>query len=271
MKIFCYCVVKNEEDIIGLTLSCAAGWADKIFIIDNDSDDDTWKIIQKFANRYPEIVIPHSCDARPFGEFHRQELFNSYRHLAKEGDWWCLLDGDEIYEEDPRNFLSKVATYHHVVWALHFTFYLTQEDIGFPNSKDQFEYLDELPKHYISNGSEFRFYRYRSRLVWKQGAHPRHLGLVAPQRIQLRHYQCRSPRQIQRRVETRLLTNKIGSIKFPHVTVKDWKVYLKSPDQLRYLENGKKLIADLEMAPHHLEKWPVRIAKRVLHGLNIWP
>jgi hypothetical protein len=33
----------------------------------------------------------------------RLELLNQYRASASDGDWWCILDADEIYIDDPRS------------------------------------------------------------------------------------------------------------------------------------------------------------------------
>jgi hypothetical protein len=41
------------------------------------------------------------------------------RHLACErldGDWWCILDADEFYIDDPREFLEAVPKRFSSVW-----------------------------------------------------------------------------------------------------------------------------------------------------------
>ncbi|HIF6281027.1 TPA: glycosyltransferase [Raoultella ornithinolytica] len=48
-KIYALMTVKNEADIIIETLDKASVWADKIFILDNNSNDNTWELLTKYA------------------------------------------------------------------------------------------------------------------------------------------------------------------------------------------------------------------------------
>ena len=89
MKIFGICLVKNEEDIIEHCLTEAAKWADKIFVYDNGSEDQTWEIVQDIAKANDKIV-PYKKEALPFRDHLRAKVFNAYKHLAKDGDWWCF-------------------------------------------------------------------------------------------------------------------------------------------------------------------------------------
>lgn len=106
MKIFAIMLVKNEADIVGYVLKKAEKWADKIFIIDNGSTDGTWEIIQSMKD---EIITPWKQDFSPFRRGMRADVFNEFRHLSTKEDWWCYaLDADEVYIENPRNFLQKI-------------------------------------------------------------------------------------------------------------------------------------------------------------------
>ncbi len=51
------CLVKNEEDIIAQSLQHAAGFCDRIFVIDNGSTDATWPIVQSL-HRENDAIIP---------------------------------------------------------------------------------------------------------------------------------------------------------------------------------------------------------------------
>jgi len=125
-RILGMCVVKNEADIIEECLLSAQKWCDRIFILDNGSNDGTWEIVQKMRN---ECIVPWKQDARPFRDPLRGLLFNAFHDEVRPNDWWCRLDADEFYIDEPRKFLSGISRFHRVVWGLAIEYYLTQEDV----------------------------------------------------------------------------------------------------------------------------------------------
>lgn len=56
MKMYAICLVKNEDDIIGQTLTFATGYCDKIFVINNSSMDDSPRIVQSLIYENEKIV-----------------------------------------------------------------------------------------------------------------------------------------------------------------------------------------------------------------------
>lgn len=107
MKIHGLCVAKNEADIIEQTLRAAAEWCDWIYVLDNGSTDGTWEKVQALSSALP-CVVPFKQDARPFDDGIRGEILRHYLPRARRGDWWCILDADEIYVDNPRVFLQGV-------------------------------------------------------------------------------------------------------------------------------------------------------------------
>ena len=186
MKIFAIMLVKNEADIVKSAILDAKTWADRIFIMDNGSTDGTWEIIQSLAD---DIVVPWKQDFRPYSNGLRADVFNEFRHEASDGDWWCFkLDADEFYYDNPKEF-----------------------------EKDK-EHIMHLKN---SCWSEPRFFRYRKSLKWNFDAtshYPKFAGLLAPELILVKHYQFRSPKQMQARLDLRnSLANKKDGICFIHV------------------------------------------------------
>ena len=120
-------VVKNEQDIIGPCLKSACSWSDFIYVYDGSSSDKTWEIVCSLKNSQ---IIPFKQHNRVFSEGLRADVFNAYKHNAHEGDWWCRLDADEFYIDDPRTFLASVKSRHQVVWAASIQYYLTHEDMA---------------------------------------------------------------------------------------------------------------------------------------------
>jgi len=47
MKVFTLPLVKNEEDIIDHNLAAASEWTEKIFVMDNGSEDRIWGTVQE--------------------------------------------------------------------------------------------------------------------------------------------------------------------------------------------------------------------------------
>ena len=199
-------MVKNESDIIVQTLMDAASWADSIFVYDNGSTDDTWEKIIRLS-KSENAVVPYKSDPKTFSNSMRCEPFIDFRHQAEEGDWWCILDSDEIYAENPRQFLTKIPFFYQIVWAISIQYKLTDEDLR-TFEEDPARYGDDVPveeklRYYRTDWSEARFFRYNQKIVWpKDRAFPL-AGAIYPRRILMKHYKHRSPMQLQRRLDAR--------------------------------------------------------------------
>ena len=194
MRIFGICLIKNEEDIIAYSLERQSEWADKIFVYDNGSTDNTWAIVNKLAEENPKIV-PYKSEAKPFRDGLRAEVFNEYRGLASAGDWWCIrCDPDEFYIDDPRVFLPKVSKWYQVVHSLHYEYQLCKEDL-LKLDYDSIEVKEAINSlHYYNKKvtSETRFIRHRNKLVWSPNeGYPRHKGVSVKRKIRLKHFQYR--------------------------------------------------------------------------------
>jgi Glycosyl transferase family 2 len=224
VRIHGLCLVKNAADVIAQSLTAAAGWCDAIYVWDNGSTDGTWEKVQALAGEHPQIV-PDRQDPQPFRKTLRRELFEAHRHDACDGDWWCLLDADEFYIDDPKTFLAGVRRDYDEVWAASFEYYFTERDAA-RYAEDPSRYGDDVPverklRFYLNNWSEPRFFRFRTGLLWRTGAWPEDLGPPSPRRIRLKHFQYRSPRQIETRLATRL--EAIGRGHFAHEGLPAWK------------------------------------------------
>jgi glycosyltransferase involved in cell wall biosynthesis len=242
MRIHGMSLVKNEADVIGQSLVAATAWADEIYVYDNGSDDDTWKIVLDLGSTYPQIV-PHKQETRPFGESLRRELFAQYR--GDPGDWWVTLDADEFYIDDPRSFLAAIPERFGEVWSASFEYYFTDRDVV-RYEQDPAAYADDVPvgdkfRYYLSNWSEPRFFRDTKRLRWDEGdAWPERLGPAYKDRIRLKHYQYRSPPQMQRRIDSR---REALERSFRHELLPDWKQGILSPRDVDFAA------ADVSHAP----------------------
>lgn len=225
-KIWASCVVKDETDIIAECLRSAARWCDAIYVLDNGSGDGTWEKVQRLAGEIP-AVVPFKQDPTPFSENFRGQVFEHYRHLSQDGDWWCRLDADEFYIDDPKTFLAAVPLGFDLIWSASFQYYFTEVDRD-RWAADPAVFADDAPveakcRHFLLNWSEPRFHRYRRDLVWRPGGWPGPLGPSYGKRIRLKHFQYRSPEQISKRLATRKNTES-----FSHEMVHGWKDWIQA-------------------------------------------
>lgn len=274
MRIFGNCLVKNEADIIEESLGKAAGWCDRIFVFDNGSTDGTWEKVLRLARREPRVV-PFKQDAVPYRDSLRLDTFNHYRAECTDGDWWCKLDADELYYDNPRQFLEAVPRRHHVVWGVNFQFYFTDEDAARwekdPTSFPPHAPAEQALRYYRCEYSEVRFFRYRPGLVWNQGSAPRHLGVVHPRRIRFQHYQYRSPAQINLRLKTRQQAIASGCGTFQgYCDETDWRQKVVPRATCHSLDDPNPLQIEEALLPRHLESPAQRAIKLFMHGLRLW-
>jgi hypothetical protein len=223
MKIHCVCIVRDEADILPFTLDAALKWADAIYICDNGSSDGTWEIIQDYAKRYPQVV----CAGRVYGTFRdslRGPLANRFLDRVQRGDWWCRLDADEIYAENPREFLASVPILYKVVYAIYVNYLFTDRDLA-EYERDPTAYVAGwTPKRlqfYTTNYSDVRFVRHMPGNEWISDW-PAGVWEMRPypKRILMRHYDYRSPPQIERRIQIRTKFTEEGS--FSHERLLRW-------------------------------------------------
>lgn len=228
LKIRALCVMKNEADIIEQTLSDALRWCDEIFVLDNGSDDGSWELVKTLAAADPRIVA-HGRDMHLFHDGIRAQLYNAYKSEAVLGDWWCRLDSDEFYVDDPRTTLGLVPSQYFSVWSASISYYFTDLDLA-RYLIDPALFADDVPvsekcRYYLNHWSEPRFFRHNPATRWRQvdGGFP--LAVwgrpAAPFRIPVRHFAYRSPSQIQKRLDARRTDPGVRS-EFSHEMVSDW-------------------------------------------------
>jgi len=106
MKLVCGIPTKNEEWIIGKTLSVLTKFCDKIVILDDNSNDKTEEICKSFDNvefikRYSENVLDTGMSA-----LGKTELFN---HIIKYNpEYILMLDADEIPTPSFIDFFNNI-------------------------------------------------------------------------------------------------------------------------------------------------------------------
>ena len=228
MRIHCIFLVKNEIDIAVECLNAALEWCDYIYVFDNGSIDGTWEAVSRLSETSKKIIL-YTYDDCPFADGLRGQVFNHYCVGSEIGDWWCALDADEFYIDDPRMFLQKIPRRYSAVSAASFQYYFTDKDLE-RYTRDPSAYADSVPvnmkcRYYINNWGEIRFVRHTKNMVWKSDTcWPASVGRYYPVRIRLQHFQYRSPGQIQKRLDTR--REAIAQGKFSHERIDGWSDYV---------------------------------------------
>jgi glycosyltransferase involved in cell wall biosynthesis len=272
MKIHGICLAKNESDLIEYSLRDKLLWCDFIYIYDNGSSDDTWAIAKRLAAEAPDRIFAFRSEDSAFHDGLRGDVFNHYSTNARPGDWWCRADVDEFYVDNPRNFLASVPSIYHVVWSAHIQYLFTEVDLARYDQAGALRIPDDLPRHYVANYSEPRFFRHRDRLIWdERGAWPAHMGVAAPRRIRVRHYQFRSPAQIERRLATRREAAARGYAHFAHSQAEDWREKIDRSADLHLDKGDGEFVIDEAAMPQHLDPPLKRAMKLALHAMGVWP
>lgn len=231
-KIHAGCMVKDEVDVIVQTLQSALEWCDFIYIYENGSTDGTAEKVLDLSEKYPNIVI-YRQDSLPYSEGLRAEMYHHYKENYRDGDWICKLDADEIYIDNPRQFLAQVPPEYLVVKSASFQYYITDKDAELyyqnPSLYDDDVPVEQKCRYYINNWSEYRFFKYNNKLAWSPSEPwpSRRRKNIYPIRIKLKHYQYRSPQQITKRLENRL---KLAT--FLHEKQVNWKQTVLGSSQL---------------------------------------
>jgi glycosyltransferase involved in cell wall biosynthesis len=272
MKIHGICLVKNEGDFLARSLEANVEHFDGIYIYDNGSDDGTWESAMAMEKKHAGRIIAWRTEDRPFRDELRGEVFNAFRDRANPGDWWCRLDADEIYIDPVREFLAKVPNRHHVIWSLSHQYYFTTEDASRWEEGPVLpgEDLEDLPRHYLINHSEMRFFRHRDKLRWVSGSWQTHVGIVHPRRIRLKHYQYRSPEQIQKRLISRRLAAERGYRNFGHSLEENWTDKITPVEGLLSDPVPDSKCAEPAALPNHMEPLKHRLVKYLMHGTGLW-
>lgn len=225
MKIFAICMVKNEVDVIENVINSALKWADKVLIADHMSTDGTWELIDRKIRKFKNVEVFGRVNEE-FQDGLRGVIYKKYNHLASEGDWWCRLDADEIYIDNPRDFIKKIPSYISVIRGAKFQYYFTDID-NESYTSDPERYLNGNAilnlKYYACNESETRFVKHKNKHwnidnLWPDTEWP---NLIFKKHIRLKHFQYRNPKQIQLRIDERLKVRRSKDL-FGHEARSDW-------------------------------------------------
>jgi glycosyltransferase involved in cell wall biosynthesis len=282
MRFFCLLPVRDEADIIGQCLQRLSNWADRIFVFDTGSVDNTWEIVLEQASKNTKIR-PIAKDDVYYSESRlRGYIFDIARREMKEGDWFMRVDADEFHYITPQQFIRERLQKHEtIVYHQYYNFELTHKEASRLSTtesvlEERRRPIDERRRHYsISVYSEPRLCRYRSTMKWPETiSFPFNAGFIARERLPILHYPNRDPMQMERRCKLRavMLADKENKLNWGadadtmHWTIEDWTKFLVDDHDpsLQYWVHGTRLREVRQF--NHLGSWYQRILKRMVHA-----
>jgi glycosyltransferase involved in cell wall biosynthesis len=255
VRIHAVCLVKNEGDIVAQTLHRASQFCHKIYVFDTGSTDDSWQKVRRINN---SVVVPFRHEAVPFYGGLRAQVFNAVRRHCAVGDWFYILDADELLAENPQKAIAiaerEEATQ---INTLQYNFYFTDKDWkDYRDGHDsRSKPITQRRRYYRFVNIEQRIFRVSNDLVWPEHIDPEHpKGFMMPvtenkrkkcsYRIPNCHYQYRDPEQIQLRLETRRAARAANQSNFLHYKSLDegidWKKSIAPSSLLHYYDNDGK-------------------------------
>ena len=224
MNIYGFMIVKDEADILAQTIRSLLkyGGFRKIFIFDNHSNDGTLEVARRFAS--DQVIVNTLSD--PFSDQLKYANVYRHQHILNDGDWFAILDADEVYQESLEPLIYNAAkNNHNCIEARSAQFYFTEQE-------DNQRFDPEIPAeqqrhHYLLNYGEPRIFRHENGHQWTaEGVKKRETPLsIAPERLLIHHFQFRSAQQTQRRIEVRMQNNK-HSNNWGHINSDNWQSYL---------------------------------------------
>jgi glycosyltransferase involved in cell wall biosynthesis len=222
-------IARDEADVIEQCLTHALAHCDKIIVMDNNSRDATWAIMQAMAVRHPGRIVAHARITEPFHDRLRALAYNALHHELTASDWWLRLDADEFLHEAPVEVLVQ-ANHEDAdfVRAYQMTFALTDLDVAAieRGDDDRSRPIAERRCHYKVNWREFRLFRNCPTTPWDVALNPQFpqnlsKGRIASRTLFNRHYQNRDIEQVSQRIAIRA-----ENASFAHIGSADWRHYV---------------------------------------------
>lgn len=251
MNIYGFMIVKDEEDIICQTLESLSkyGGFSKIFIFDNRSTDGTRKLAQHFKS--DKIIVldinqNFSDNLKYENVYHHANIFN-------DGDWFAILDADEVYQESLPPLIDAAELEHaNYIESRSAQFYFTESDSSY--DFDPSVPASQQRPFYLLNYGEPRVFRYSNQFILTADLVKRkdQVLIGCSKQLLIHHIQFRSSQQTQHRLDVRL-ANHVHSKNWGHINSMKWQDYIVPSRHLHRYDGVIKT-----GLPHHANLYKIR-------------
>lgn len=230
-------VVRDEADFVAECLTHLVTWCDAVYVYDTGSTDATWEIVNEMALR-ENAIVPLRREPVWYQDGIRAFLFNELRSRFRSGDWVARLDADEVYHARPPDMVRSLGRLETRVHCQMYEFVLTRADIAREAAMpDRRPIVERRRRYYIDPHPELRMFRYRRGMVWLARSYePYDPGVLARERLAIRHYRGRTPEQLRKRCILRAEMARVRRLGFQHWKVEDWEYWVWRDDDPRLID-----------------------------------
>lgn len=211
MKIVAAMIVRDEDDIIGETITEILKYTSDIVVLDGGSVDRTIDIIRSFPEvRLTQVFSGSNWDHA--GE--RELLLNLARDLS--ADWVITVDADEIYHTDPIEAIEIAEKERATIIRCNIPqFYFTEKELldGVLQTEDTIVSIQERRRYYSWGWTDCMIFKMQHGLTYLGGKDGRitrppyftdnAVRIEASVRPILKHYQYRSLQQYAKKMKNR--------------------------------------------------------------------
>ncbi len=195
-RLYGHMVVKNEADIVAESVTHNMRHLDAIAVTDNGSTDGTWDILQDIASADARVRLFR--DPSPFSTRVAHKSGMRVREIGfnrRRGDWAIQCDCDELHESDVRA-VCRASDDCDLIFGRKWQFAL------FPDTPPDGPARERIRWYHPEPQCEHRAYR-NPRWFYVRAVAKRHNLRTSALRLDIAHYQCRSPEQVASRLRTR--------------------------------------------------------------------
>lgn len=227
MSLAALMLVKDEDDIIEVTVRHLLTQTDELLIADNLSTDGTLEILEGLAEEFPEIVLTRD---REIGYWQADKTTALARVAFERGhDWVLPCDADEIWHANDFRPINKwvggLAPNVGKVTAFVYNHLCTTEDN--PTARNPVERIRWRQREY---GMRKVLCRNLPGLQIEMGNHDARTdtSLVAAGGLSVRHFSWRTPEQYLRKIRNG--EKAYAATTLPAMYGVDWRRWADKPD-----------------------------------------
>ena len=237
-KLFSVCFVKNEDDIIAESVTHAARFCDKVFVIDNASTDRTWDIVNGLDL---DNLLPVCSKEFVFRDYLRLRFMETRKEELGVDNWWYMFDADEFLLEEPAAAIAQAEAEGADCIAVGvINFLLTKDEVQRPQSEGKGKTWRDRRWYVLYESGPVKLFK-NTRYVDYGICDNIPFGLLKEysRRLPLKHYPHRSIAQLEKRIQVRYGNPEFESECRRGTDIERYTVNPSAVPELRYWDEEK--------------------------------